>query len=188
MNDKIMITPKTKVGEFLEAYPELEDVLIDMAPSFKKLKNPVLRKTIAKIASLEQAAAIGDIPIDILINKLRGLAGQDEMEIIGCGHHHSANQDSANHHSANQDSASEPEWLDRQRIVKSHDAREEIMQGGHPLVTVMREIQGFGQGDIYEFTTPFLPAPLLEKVTEQGFKTWTKRENESQFINYLIKK
>ncbi len=183
MKDKIMITPQTKVGVFLDAYPELEDVLIDMAPSFKKLKNPVLRKSIAKIASLEQAAAIGDIPLDTLINKLRGLAGQDEFVITGCGHEHGSKQNSTYHNSSTQ-----PEWLDRQKIVKSHDAREEILQGGHPLVTVMREIQGLIQGDIYEFTTPFLPAPLIEKVTEQGFESWTKRENESLFINYFIKK
>ncbi len=183
MKDKIMITPQTKVGAFLDAYPELEDVLIDMAPSFKKLKNPVLRKSIAKIASLEQAAAIGDIPIDTLINKLRGLAGQDELVITGCDHEHTTK-----YNTTNPDSSNQPEWLDRQKIVKSYDAREEIMQGGHPLVTVMREIVGLVQGDIYEFTTPFLPAPLIDKVTEQGFESWTKRENESLFINYFIKK
>ena len=53
MADKkdLLITPKTKVGELLDAYPELEPVLMGLAPAFNKLKNPVLRKTIGKVAT-----------------------------------------------------------------------------------------------------------------------------------------
>ncbi len=55
--NKLIITPQTKVKELLDAYPELEPVLIDMAPAFKKLRNPVLRRTIARVTSIKQAAA-----------------------------------------------------------------------------------------------------------------------------------
>jgi hypothetical protein len=47
--ENLIISPKTKIYELLEAYPQLEETLIALAPPFKKLKNPVLRKTIAKI-------------------------------------------------------------------------------------------------------------------------------------------
>ena len=40
---KIPITPETKVGEMLEAYPQLEEVLLEISPTFRKLRNPVLR-------------------------------------------------------------------------------------------------------------------------------------------------
>ena len=30
--EKLIITPKTKIYDLLEAYPELEDLLISMAP------------------------------------------------------------------------------------------------------------------------------------------------------------
>ncbi|MFH1755446.1 MAG: DUF1858 domain-containing protein, partial [Candidatus Latescibacterota bacterium] len=53
------ITPDMKVSALLEAYPELEDVLIGIAPAFKKLRNPVLRRTVAKLTSLRQAAQVG---------------------------------------------------------------------------------------------------------------------------------
>ena len=36
----IEITPSTKVSELLDAYPELEETLIGIAPPFKKLGNP----------------------------------------------------------------------------------------------------------------------------------------------------
>jgi hypothetical protein len=69
--NQIIITPKTKVLQLIEAYPQLEDVLIAYVPAFKKLKNPVLRKTVAKIATLQQAASIGNVQVSDLINHLR---------------------------------------------------------------------------------------------------------------------
>jgi hypothetical protein len=51
------ILPSTKIGALLARYPELEDVLIGLAPPFKRLKNPFLRRGVAKVAPLEQAAA-----------------------------------------------------------------------------------------------------------------------------------
>ena len=53
MSEKLIITPKTKVAELLDAYPQLEDILIEIAPQFKKLQNPVLQKTIARVTSLQ---------------------------------------------------------------------------------------------------------------------------------------
>ena len=57
-NSKITISPKTKVGELLDAYPELENVLMAMSPAFEKLKNPILRKTVAKVATLQQVCIV----------------------------------------------------------------------------------------------------------------------------------
>ncbi len=73
METKLIITPQTKIGELLDTYPELESVLIDLAPAFKKLQNPILRKTVARVTSVRQAAAIGKLPVDVVVNKLRGI-------------------------------------------------------------------------------------------------------------------
>ena len=68
---KLIISPKTKVLQLIETYPQLEDVLINYVPAFKKLKNPILRKTVAKIATLQQAAVVGNVKVEDLINLLR---------------------------------------------------------------------------------------------------------------------
>ena len=77
---KITISPKTKVGELLDAYPELEHVLMAMSPAFEKLKNPVLRKTVAKVATLQQVSIVGGVNIDEMIRILRNNTGQDDTE------------------------------------------------------------------------------------------------------------
>ncbi len=59
-NSDFQITPETKISALLGQFPQLEEVLMKMAPEFKKLRNPILRKTIAKVASLHQVAALFD--------------------------------------------------------------------------------------------------------------------------------
>lgn len=72
----LAITAKTKIYDLLVAYPELEDVLVSVAPKFKKLQNPILRKTIAKITTISEAAAIAGLDVDVLVNKLHHEIGQ----------------------------------------------------------------------------------------------------------------
>src|SRR5215831_14485913 len=70
------IGPETTVGALLEAYPEVESVLLEMAPAFAKLRNPVVRRTVARIATLEQAAKIGGVSLDTMIRKICEVTGE----------------------------------------------------------------------------------------------------------------
>ena len=72
------ITPATKVAELLESWPELEPVLVAQAPAFRRLKNPVLRRTVARVATLEQAAGVGGVAVRDLVAALRRAAGLDD--------------------------------------------------------------------------------------------------------------
>ena len=74
--EKVIITPETKIYDLLENYPALENKLIEIAPVFSKLKNPVLRRTIAKVTSIKQAALVGNVSLNHLVNELRKEVGQ----------------------------------------------------------------------------------------------------------------
>lgn len=74
--DDLPILPSTSIGDLLERYPELEDVIIGMAPAFRKLKKTILRKSVGRVASLRQAAAVAGLPVGDVVNKLRSAVGQ----------------------------------------------------------------------------------------------------------------
>lgn len=172
METKLMITPQTKIGELLDAYPDLEAVLIDLAPAFKKLQNPILRKTVARVTTIRQAAAIGKLPVDTVVNKLRGLTGQGKLENI----------------QENQGLRTEkPDWFSEIKIRMTFDATEMIAGGGHPLTKVMQDLREWSAGGIYELKTPFLPAPLIDKVKDKGFQTWSTETAPGNFVNYFYK-
>ncbi len=48
------LTANTKIDDLLKQYPFLLDFLITLSPIFKNLKNPIMRKTIGKVATLRK--------------------------------------------------------------------------------------------------------------------------------------
>ena len=61
------LNAKTKIDDLLTAYPFLLDFLVSQFPKFKHLENPLMRKTIGKVATLAQAATAGQIEVEELI-------------------------------------------------------------------------------------------------------------------------
>jgi hypothetical protein len=152
------ITPELKVSELLESYPELEAVLVGLSPSFQALKNPVLRRTVAKLATLQQVARVGNIGLGTLVNRLRAAAGQGA----------STNED------VEPAGAERPAWARDELVRGRFDARPLLAEGGHPGPAVMKELQRLGPGEVYVLVTPFEPAPLVDKAVDRGFEAWSQ--------------
>lgn len=169
MNTELIITPKTKVLQLIETYPQLEDLLINMVPAFEKLKNPVLRKTVAKIATLQQAAAIGHLKTEDLINTLRKAVGQELTDSAGDV----------------QFVTVRPDWFDETKIAQEFDIREMLLAGEQPVNQVISDLNRLNSGEIYQLIAPFLPAPLIEKAGSLNIKHWVKQENDNLFIIYF---
>ncbi|MGD8353313.1 MAG: DUF438 domain-containing protein [Pseudomonadota bacterium] len=73
----------TKILDLLEKNPGLIDVLIDISPEFKRLKNPVLRKTLGRFATLGHASETSGVPFDELSKRIAEAmihAGGEESE------------------------------------------------------------------------------------------------------------
>jgi uncharacterized protein len=64
------ISKSTTVHRLLDEYPFLLDYLVDYNPKFSLLRNPVARATLARVATLEQVASMGNIPIDRLLDDI----------------------------------------------------------------------------------------------------------------------
>ena len=64
------IERNTKVLDLLTKNPGLIDVLVGISPEFKKLQNPILRKTIGRFATLGHAAETSGVPFEELSRKI----------------------------------------------------------------------------------------------------------------------
>jgi hypothetical protein len=164
MSEDIPITPDTKVAALLSHYPELEEVLIGIAPPFKKLRNPILRRSVAKVASLRQAAAVGRVPIHEVVNELRAAVGQAPLS-------NEAEPDAAPYFS------SQPEWFDRDKVVASID-EQEIDPNVMPLRPLLLRATKMEEGEILELVTTYLPAPGIDIMKEKGFAAWSVEQGE----------
>jgi hypothetical protein len=167
---KLIITPKTRVGELLENYPELEPVLLELSPAFKKLKNPVLRKTVGKVATLQQAAALGNFTVTELINTLRSEVGQQLFE--GEAHGENINFE-------------KPTWFDPEKVTVTFNASPLIDSGQNPMQEVFARLEKTGQGEICELRTPFVPAPIIELISKRGYDHYCTASGEEQYNTYF---
>ncbi|MGE5394925.1 MAG: DUF1858 domain-containing protein [Candidatus Saccharibacteria bacterium] len=171
MTEKLIITPKTKVLQLIEAYPQLEEVLIGYVPAFKKLKNPILRNTVAKVASLQQAAAVGNVKVEELINVLRKNVGQDlYTENAGTTYN-----------------TEKPDWFDEKLVTKELDVKPMLAAGDQPVNQVMADLKELPKGSIYKLIAPFLPAPLIDKATSLNLEHWMVKQKEDSFVIYFYK-
>ena len=167
--EKLIITPKTKIIQLLEAYPELEDLIIEYAPALKKLKNPALRKTVISITTLQQAAAVGEVKVEDLINKLRKEVGQDLLS----------------NEAADSYKIAKPSWFILTKVVAEIDVREMLAAGEHPVNQVISDLKELSEGDIYKMIAPFLPAPLIDKASSLDFKHWINKISEKEYEVYF---
>lgn len=161
----LIITPKTKVLDLVEAYPQLEEIVIQYAPAFEKLKNPVLRRTVAKIATLQQAAAVGNVKVEDLINRLRSEVGQDLFS-----------GDSAIVYSTQV-----PDWFSEELVETEFDAKEMLAAGEQPVSQVIADLRNLSEGKVYRLIAPFLPAPLMDKASSLGMAHWVEKRDDEEF-------
>ncbi|MBD3162704.1 MAG: DUF1858 domain-containing protein [Candidatus Latescibacteria bacterium] len=174
MTDRPSITPHTRVGDLLDAYPDVEEVLIEFAPAFAKLRNPVLRRTVAKVATLEKAAAIAGVSVRDLVDALRQAVGQPTAE----------SEPPAAEYTPATPSGETPDWLDDSRVTESLDADAMLDTGEHPLGVVQRRLTDLPPGSILRVTSSFHPVPLIEHLQSQGLRVHTA-EKGGRFETYV---
>jgi len=172
----LLITPDTRVAELLEHFPELEQELLDLSPAFRKLQNPVLRRTVARITTLRNAAKVGKIDLGVMINRLRKAAGQQEEF------------QKSDETTPGEESEGVPSWLVMDRVVKRIDVRSILDAGEKPAGKVLGELKQVPEGRICELTAPFLPAPLIDLAEQRGFESWSREESASITKVYFYRK
>jgi hypothetical protein len=168
----LIISPKTKIGELLDAYPQLEPVLLSLSPVFQKLKNPVLRRTVAKVATIQQISVVGNLAVDDIVRRLRSEVGQSDSDVQISG--------------TEELQGDPPAWLDMSRIKIVYNATPVINSGGSPMSEVLRQSGVLASGDIMELHTPFVPAPITDMLKGKNFLVYSVRK-EDDVITYFTK-
>jgi hypothetical protein len=171
----LSITPATKVAELLEHYPELETVLIGLAPPFEKLRNPILRRTVARVASLEQASAIAGLSVRELVVALRRAAGQP-VEPAGAGGREVGPAGAAHTCAMASSQPCAPGGVGTSLSpagaggVTTIDADALLAAGEVPLKPIFDAAAGLAPGERLQVLVSFRPVPLMERLAERGYQ------------------
>lgn len=148
-----------KVSDLLDAYPQLEGTLLELSPAFSKLRNPILRRTVAKVTTLQQAAKVAGISPILLLETLRQAAG---LPIDNSNESIDIENEQKN----------KPEWFGEMNITIRFDARPIIESGENPMQEIIRLSKELQNNQIMELTAPFKPVPIMDLLKSKGFEVW----------------
>ena len=162
------ITLETKISTLLEI-EGMKDTLIDINPKFKKLNNPVLRRTLAKVASIKQAAIVGGMEPIELLNKIRESIGQEPVQV----------DYKQNKESENFTITQEPKVI--------IDANEILDREQNPLAIAKKELKNLQNGEVLLILSDFKPEPLIDEFRKNGYKINTIKEESQKYKTFIEK-
>jgi hypothetical protein len=160
------ITPQTRVGPMLDAHPELEAVLLQLSPAFAKLQNPVLRRTVAKLATLETAAGMAGLQPRELVAALRRALGQPVEEAPAA---------------SALPTGPAPAWVQEGTIRTTIEADTLLAKGQSPLSAALEAARQLQTGELLLVTVAFRPQPLIETLEKQGYRTHLQQVDAGGF-------
>ncbi|MFH1807804.1 MAG: DUF1858 domain-containing protein [Pseudomonadota bacterium] len=161
------ITPQTKVGELLKD-SRIEQALLDYHPAFAKLKNPILRRTVARVATLRQAAEVAGVDVGELVATLRLSAGQSPVP-------------SPPRTVPGEDQEAAPAWTAAGEAVARIDVDQALERGEHPLPEVLRLAGTLVGSQRIELVASFKPVPLIDTVAQQNLRVACVVEPDGRF-------
>jgi len=166
------ITLETKIADLLNDYEGMKDILIKINPKFKKLNNPVLRRTLAKIAGVRQAAIVGGMdPVDLL-NQLREAVGQIPVDIMTP--------------KGEVEVEEAPEWILKE-AKQVLNANEILDQERNPLAELHKALKAIDEGEVITIEADFQPEPLMDEMLKAGHDVFSREVEEDHFITYIKK-
>ena len=172
----IDITLETKIADLLNSREDMKDILIRINPKFKKLNNPVLRRTLAKIAGVKQAAVVGGMDPQDLLNQLRKAVGQAQVETV--------ETETVLNEERGSDEA--PEWI-LQEAVQILNANEILDAERNPLAELHKTLKAIKEGEVITIEADFRPEPLIDEMVKAGHDVFTREAAEDHFITYIRK-
>jgi uncharacterized protein (DUF2249 family) len=159
---KTMISRDTKVGKMLKEHPQALEVLLEASAHFRKLQNPILRKTLAPRVTIEQAAQIAGVNLSELLQRLNKKIGANMPIAEAPSVAPPAQRD-----------AERPEILNKLQPVEL-DVRPILQGGTDPLKTILKTIEQLAPDQYLHLLNSFEPIPLYTVLGKRGFEHFTE--------------
>lgn len=167
------ITMSTTVAELLNDYENMKDILIKINPKFKKLNNPVLKRTLAKVATVKQAAIVGGMKPENLLNQLRIAVGQEPID--------------TDNNTTNNTPLDTQNWIKEIAPKESINANELLNEDKNPLAISSKILKKFEKGEVLKIVSDFKPEPLIEEYEKKGYEVFCRQKSNKEFETFVKK-
>lgn len=160
MRQKTASTPiaaSWKISDVIGTYPRLIDELVALNPTFRLLRNPVMRRVQSRLVTVAQAAEIAGMDPDQLVQTLNRAIGITPPST------------SENTTSRPSEPVGPPPWVATAQIDAEVDARPMQREGREPFSAIMAAARQVAHGHAFRLRNTFEPIPLYDVLGQQGF-------------------
>ena len=165
----------------LKDYPGSLDVLIKVSPHFQKLQNKLLRKALAGRVTVEQAASIAGVDLNILLSELNNLHENQTKENV---------QKFESVENKKNPEDEKPAYLKslNSNDITLFDVRPILEAGKDPLKEILHEVKKLRKGKALSIVNSFEPIPLYELLGNKGFSHWSEYKDDCWKVYFFNEK
>jgi len=174
----MVIRPGDRISTVLAHGERMVDVLVSLSPVFERLRSPTMRKVMARLATVEQAAKLAGLDPQEVVAALNRAIGADARPVAerGADDRHAPRPGLIASRGATP-ATGMPPWLRQlppERIVDL-DVREDLRSGREPFSRIMAARRAVPEGGVLRLRVIFEPVPLYAVMARHGFEHWTER-------------
>jgi uncharacterized protein (DUF2249 family) len=165
----MVITARDCIADVLARDEALVEVLVSTSAHFARLRNRALRRAMARLVTVEQAARIAGVDPDLLLGRLNAALGYPAA---------TPPAPPAEPEPAGQPAeAPVPAFLAEipPTLTLDLDVRDDLRAGREPFGRIMAGVRALPAGGVLRLRAPFEPAPLYEVLGQRGLGHWTER-------------
>ncbi len=177
------VLPTDRVSDVLARDERLVEVFVGVSQHFTKLRNAGIRKVMARLATVQQAAQLAGVPLQVLLDALNSALGvaspaapAGDASVVQSASSGSASPDAPDATASAGAAAgdAEPAWI-HERVVDL-DVRPALAAGKEPFDTIMATVAKLKPDEVLCLRAPFEPVPLYAVLGKRGFEHHTRQD------------
>ena len=157
-----------RVSDVLARDETLVEVFVRHSAHFEKLRNRALRRAMARLVTVEQAARVASVELDVLLRDLNEAAGATSTHPVRAG--------SAPLGQAEVSTVPIPARRPSDLPEVLLDLRDDMRSGREPFSSIMAAVRGLENGQVLRLRTIFEPVPLFAVMAKRGFLHESRRD------------
>lgn len=162
------VAPTDRVSDVLARDEALVDVFVRLAPHFAKLRNRAMRRVMARLVTVEQAARTAGVSAERLVDDLNAALGIAPEHRADAGPAAAADQPI----DVGDAGLSEPPPNRPQVEV---DVRDDLRSGREPFSKIMAAVAALRPEEVLHLRATFEPVPLFSVMAKRGFTHAARR-------------
>ncbi|MCO5259633.1 MAG: DUF2249 domain-containing protein [Crocinitomicaceae bacterium] len=171
----MLINERTKIAQLLKHHPDALETIITIAPDFKKLRNPILRKLMAGRTTIAMASKIGGCKPEDFFKALAPLGF--EVDTV-----RTVSEDTPE----NKPMPAYLKSLAANQLVH-FDVRAMLASGEDPLKSIQQKVNALNPGQALLIVNNFEPVPLIKLLERQGYSAYVRFVDSETIETYFYK-